>query len=79
MNKYYLRSHVNKKTNCFQQKCADLFDSKPVSQVTGVRQGRGQPHHTDGLLCVGGDEVCTGNNHLQHGSSVIPFITYKQL
>lgn len=50
---------------------AHLSNSQPVSEVSGVGQGRGEAHHSDTLGGVGGDEVGSGHDDLQHWTPVL--------
>lgn len=55
----------------FFLRISDLFDSQPVGEVSSVGQRGGQAHDSDGLRCVGGDEVGPGHDDLQHRTSVL--------
>lgn len=64
-----------KKKNCKWE--AYLSNSKPVSEVSGVGQGRGEAHHSDALGGVGGDEVGPGHDDLQHWTPVLTWNTVQ--
>lgn len=71
---FFLALKKNKK-NCKWE--AYLSNSKPVSEVSGVGQGRGEAHHSDALGGVGGDEVGPGHNDLQHWTPVLTWNTVQ--
>lgn len=54
-----------------------MSNSKPVSEVSGVGQGRGEAHHSDALGGVGGDEVGPGHDDLQHWTPVLTWNTVQ--
>lgn len=54
-----------------------MSNSQPVSEVSGVGQGRGEAHHSDALGGVRGDEVGPGHNDLQHWTPVLTWNTVQ--
>lgn len=51
-----------------------LLDAKPIGQVSGIGEGRGESDHADLALSVVRDEVSPGYNHFKNWPSLI---TYK--